>query len=145
MLLYTFKSVNAELVSVSGQLVEQTRVLEERKGLNQDYKNFEEKAPNMEKLKTSYPSNPRELYTMVDNVLKANSIEYTNNSSSRDTVPGGEIILQINFTGPYYGLMKALAAFRDSQYIMRVGDFNVTGTDDGMVTGTMTILSMAKS
>jgi hypothetical protein len=99
----------------------------------------------MEKLKTAYPSNPRELYTMVDNVLKANSIEFTNNSSSSETIPGGEITLQINFSGPYYGLMKALAAFRDSQYIMRLGDFNLTGLDDGMVTGTMTILSMAKS
>jgi hypothetical protein len=76
--------------------------------------------------------------------MKDNGLEHTNRSSSSGVEPGGVLQLQISFSGPYYGVLKALAALRECEYAMRISDFRVNAEADGKVSGSMTILSNAK-
>jgi hypothetical protein len=144
LLLYTFRSVNEELVSIRSQLSGQKKTQEERLSLVQSYQAFELIASRPGRQDAAFPTNALELYTMVDGVLTAHSIEHTNRSSTGETAPGSEMRLQITFHGPYYNILKALAAFRDGAFVMRVADFNITGQADGTASGSMTIVSLSK-
>jgi hypothetical protein len=145
LLLYTFKTVNEELTVVKNQLEQQKRTQEERFSLVQNYQSFEIAASSPGRQDASFPASELELYTMVEGVLTANSLEHTNRPSSGSAEPGGELRLAITFNGTYYDILKTLAAFRDTQYVIRVADFNITGQDNGLASGSMVILSRARS
>ncbi|GHV27796.1 hypothetical protein FACS1894167_03450 [Synergistales bacterium] len=140
-----FRKANTELAVLNGQIAEHTLRQSENLTLVNGYNKFEESAPSKERLQASYPSNSSEFYAFADSVFRSNGIDYSNTSAAADPGPGGELKLQISFNGQYYNVLKSLAAFRTGNYLMRVGDFSLTGEADGRVNGKMTILSTAKS
>lgn len=88
-----------------------------------------------------YPSTALELFTEVDEAMKRYHVEHTNRSSSGGSNKGSTIQLQISFSGSYYGVLNALAALRDSSYMMKISDLMIKADDGGKVSGTMTIIS----
>lgn len=140
----TFRNTSAELASARGSLAAAKRTAEDRNTLLDKYKTFESRSTTPGKSERIFPENALELFSVVDRAMKDNRLEHTNRSSSSGTKPGGVMQLQISFNGPYYGVVKALAALRESNYVMRISDFRITAQADGKVTGTMTILSTAR-
>ena len=134
-----------QLGRLRGELSTERRTVESRYALLEKYKLFESLAGGTNRPERLYPENALELFAVVDRALKENGLDHTNRSSSSDTAPGGVLQLQISFSGPYYGVLKALAALRESEYVMRVSDFRLSAQENGRVSGTMTILSTARS
>jgi hypothetical protein len=141
----TLRSAGEELASVSANLTTESRVADSRRQLVERYKSFESLALNYSRSERVFPVNSRELFTALDTVLKSNSVEYSNTTSSSQTAPGGKLELRITFNGPYYGLMKALAAMRESGYVMRVSNLSIRAEDNGRVSGSMSIISSVRS
>ncbi len=139
----TFRNTTAELARVSGNLDVLKKTVDDRYALLEKYKSFESQAATPGESARVFPENALELFSIVDRAMKDNFLEHTNRSSS-SAEPGGVLQLQITFNGPYYGVMKALATLRESEYIMRISDFRITAEADGKVSGSMTILSHAK-
>lgn len=140
----TFQSTSAELASARGQLAAIKKTTDDRYSLLEKYKSFEAQAATPGRTERAFPENALELFAVVDRAMKDNRLEHTNRSSSSGTEPGGVLQLQISFNGPYYGVIKALATLRESEYVMRISDFRITAQADGKVSGTMTILSTAR-
>ncbi|MDL2263027.1 hypothetical protein LJC31_00080 [Synergistaceae bacterium OttesenSCG-928-I11] len=141
---HTFENTSAELARTSGNLEALKKTADARYALLDKYKSFESLAAAPGKSTRAFPENALELFAVVDRAMKDNRLEHTNRSSSSGTEPGGVLQLQIAFSGPYYGVMKALATLRESEYVMRISDFRITAESDGKVSGSMTILSNAK-
>ena len=133
-----------ELASVRSNLSALKRTAESQSGLVAKYKQFET-AVNPGNSDRVYPANGSELYGVLNSLLTENSIRNENKSSASGTAPGGVLQLQITFTGPYYGLLKALAAIRENRYVMRISDFRINAMESGQVSGSMTVLSTARS
>jgi hypothetical protein len=145
-LFITLKTASEDLASIRSQLSSLKKTQDERLKLVQEYQGFEVIASRPGRQDALFPATALDLYTMVDRVLTANGIEHTNRTSSRETPPGGELRLDITFSGPYYNILKALAAFRDAEFVMRVADFNISsGQSDGAASGSMSIVSRASS
>jgi hypothetical protein len=146
-LLFTFKTASEDLATVRSQLNSLKKTQDERLKLVKEYTGFELIASRPGRQDALFPATELDLYTMVDRVLTANGIEHTNRTASREkTPPGGEMRLDITFSGPYYNILKALAAFRDEEFVMRVSEFNISsGQSDGAASGSMTIVSKASS
>ena len=140
---HTFRNTTAELARVSGNLEALKRTGDARYTLLEKYKSFESQTATPGASQRVFPENALELFAVVDRAMKDNFLEHTNRSSS-GAEPGGVLQLQISFNGPYYGMMKALATLRESEYVMRISDFRITAGADGKVSGSMTILSQAK-
>ncbi|MDR1885332.1 MAG: hypothetical protein LBQ56_03595 [Synergistaceae bacterium] len=141
---YTFTSVSVELATVSESLDGLKKSAVSKSGLVDKYKQFEMTAGPSNQSKT-YPENGRELYEVLDAVLNEHNIGHDNKSYTGGTAPGGVLQLQITFNGPYYGLLKSLAAIRESRYVMRISDFKISAKENGQVEGSMTVLSTARS
>lgn len=141
----TYNEDKMELARLNGEVQSEKKTVESRHNLLEKYKLFETLASGTGRAKQVYPENALELFSVVDRALKDNNIEHTNRSSSSETAPGGVLQLQLSFNGQYYGILKALAALRESEYVMRVSDFKVSAGDGGRVSGSMTILSTARS
>lgn len=122
--------------------------LEENKGrtnarrqLLEKYRTFESTISSQGIARKIFPANPLELFTEIDTSMKKFHVEHTNRSGSSGSTPGSSLQLQISFSGTYYGVMQALAALRESVYIMRVADFQLAAEDRGRVSGAMSIIS----
>lgn len=139
----TFETTGAELARVSGNLEALKKTSDARYVLLEKYKSFESQTAASGESARVFPENALELFAVVDRAMKDNFLEHTNRSSS-GAEPGGVLQLQIAFSGPYYGVMKALAALRESEYVMRISEFRITAGTDGKVSGSMTVLSHAK-
>lgn len=140
-----FDKSSGELERLQNELATQRKTVESRSALLEKYKFFEVLAIGPNQPERVYPENALELFAVVDKALKDNNLEHTNKNQSIDTAPGGTLQLQISFTGPYYGVLKALATLRESEYVMRVSDFKLSAEENSRVSGSMTILSTAKS
>jgi hypothetical protein len=133
-----------ELASVKSNLSSLRQSAESKSGLVEKYKQFEA-AVNPSSTDRVYPANGSELYGVLNSLLTENGIMNENKSSASGAVPGGVLQLQITFNGSYYGLLKALAAIRENRYVMRISDFRINAADSGQVSGSMTVLSTARS
>jgi hypothetical protein len=133
-----------ELASVKSNLSALRQSAESKSGLVEKYKQFES-AVNPGNSDKVYPANGSELYGVLNGLLTENGVISENKSNTSGTAPGGVLQLQITFTGPYYGLLKALAAIRENRYVMRISDFRVNAMESGQVSGSMTVLSTARS
>ncbi|MDR1471182.1 MAG: hypothetical protein LBS75_01545 [Synergistaceae bacterium] len=142
---HTLKSASEELASVSTNLASEKRTAESRKLLVERYKSFESLAMNYSRSERVFPVNAREFFTAMDKVLKDNLVEYTSRSASPQTTPGGRLELQFSFSGPYYGVLKALAALRENEYVMRVSNLVIEAEAEGRVSGSMSVISTVRS
>jgi len=140
---YTLKEASEQFVSVRSSLAEDQKKLTSQRSLSERYKSFELLASAQSGTERQFPLDGRELYTALDSVMNSYSIEFTNNTPNSQAK--GTFTLQVSFTGPYYNVMKALAAIRESQYIMRISDLTLNAQSNGVVKGSMNIISTAKS
>jgi hypothetical protein len=93
-----------------------------------------------------FPANPLELFTTVGSVLQDYSVDFTNSTSNLTVKPGENFTLSINIlSGQYYNLMKALAAIRENNYIMRINELRLNADGGGLVKGSMSIISTAQN
>jgi hypothetical protein len=142
---YTFKNTSAELARRRGSLDALKKTADARYALLDKFKSLEALAATPGNATRSFPENALELFAVVDRTMKDNGLEHTNRSPSSGTEElGGVLQLQISFSGPYYGVLKALAALRECEYVMRISDFRITAGAGGKVSGSMTILSSAR-
>jgi hypothetical protein len=142
---YTLRQANDELVSVKTSLSSDERTLSEQRSLNDRYKTFQQIVSGHTGTDRKFPANGRELYTALDNVLRDYDIEFTNSSPNAGVQPGAGFTLQISFSGRYYNVIKALAAIRESSYIMRISQLNLSADGSGIVRGSMNIVSTAQA
>jgi len=141
----TLRAATSDLASSKGSLNAMKQNVQSRTGLISRYKALESSIISSGRDSYVYPENANALYSVVNNVFKMNNVEHTNRSSSSSTVPGGVLELRLTFTGPYYGVLKALGGIRESQYLMKIADLSINSDTDTIVQGTVTILSIAKS
>ena len=100
------------------------------------------------------PESPVEFYTTVEGVLEQYGIRRTS-ITPQQVGDGGDLGLNIAFAGPYYSFMKAIAALRQSPYLMKITTMNITYytpdkgdaslSAEGSVSGTMTIVSVLQN
>jgi hypothetical protein len=144
LLQYTLKEASGQLVSVSSSLATDKRTLESQRSLSERYKSFELLATSQGGANRQFPLTPSELYIALDRVLKDYSIEFTQSTSNQQVQAGGTFTLTISFSGPYYNVLKALAAIRESEYIMKISNLKLNAQGNGSVTGSMSIVSTAR-
>lgn len=137
----TFKKTSDELGAVTGNVATLEKTVQGQVALLGEYKVLEELVPSSRER----PMNALELYSEVDRALNNSAVDHTNRSSSSGEGPGGLLEIQVDFNGPYYGLLKALASMRASKYLMKVSTFNLQGIAGGKISGSITVLSQANS
>jgi hypothetical protein len=142
---YTLRQASDELISVKTTLSSDERTLNAQRSLNERYKTFQQIVSGQAGSDRKFPVNGRELFTALANVLTDYNIEFTSNSTTAGVQPGGSFTLQIAFNGQYYNVIKALAAIRESSYIMRISQLNLAAEGNGVVKGTMNIVSTAQA
>ncbi|MDR1965765.1 MAG: hypothetical protein LBQ36_03570 [Synergistaceae bacterium] len=142
---YTLKEASEQLVSVSSSLATDKKNRDTQRGLNERLKAFELSAAGQNGGDRQFPLTASDLFVALDRVLRDYAIEFTNSSPNSQVQPGGNFVLTISFSGPYYNVMKALAAIRESEYIMRISDLRLNAEGNGTVRGTMNIVSTARS
>jgi hypothetical protein len=142
---YTLRQASDELVSVKTSVASDERTLNAQRSLNGRYKTFQQAVAGHTGADRKFPVNGRELYTALANVLHDYSIEFTSSSSNAGVQPGAGFTLQIAFSGRYYNVIKALAAIRESNYIMRISELNLAAEGSGIVKGAMNIVSVAQA
>ncbi|MDR3322073.1 MAG: hypothetical protein LBS93_06445 [Synergistaceae bacterium] len=146
MLLYTYRAAFDQYRSVNGELEVERNRQDERSKLVEEYQKFESAASVPGMRETVFPVSALEFYTVVDTILTTQYVEHTSRSTTTGELEAGsELRLQITFSGPYYSILKALAAFRDSSIVMRVAEFNITGQADGRASGSMIVVSRVQS
>ena len=147
-----------ELVDVSNQL-QQTRSSVKELSRNSDskalavsaYKALTGDAPGE---LYQRPENAVQFYGTVDDVLRQYGLVHSGITPQAGSDPT-ELGLSVEFSGPYYGFLKAMAALRQSPYLMKTTTLTLTyyttkGKDDplsgeGNITGKMTIVSALKN
>ena len=142
---YIFRQSSEELVSLSTSLASDKRNLTSQRSLSDRYKSFQALAQGYTGTDRQFPINRRELFTALSDVLRDYSIEFTNSSPNAGVQPGAAFTLTIAFSGEYYKVMKALAAIRESGYIMRISEIRLKAVGSGNVSGTMSIVSTAQA
>jgi hypothetical protein len=145
LLQYALKGTSRELVAAKDNLLMLRQSINSKTSLVEKYKQFEIVVSNPNAPERGYPQNGSELYAILDKSLGDNGVDHSNTSPTSGTPPGGELRLQITFNGSYYSVLKALAAMRESPIVMRISAFRIDATNEGQVSGTMTVLSTAKS
>jgi hypothetical protein len=146
LLLQTLKNVTDNLVAVKNDVVNKTKTLNDRDALVGGYAKFMESLQLPGNRDASFPETELDLYNMVENIMISRSIEHTNSSASGgNNAPGSELRLRVTFNGSYYNILKLLADFRASQFVIRVADFSVSGQTDGKISGALTIISRIRS
>jgi hypothetical protein len=141
---YMYRQASEQLINGATQLATSQRNVQNRQKLTSRYKTFKAAATQQTGADRDFPASGRELYMAIAGVLSNYRIDFTNASSTQQVKPGGSFTLSINFKGQYYDVLKALAAIRDGVYIMRVSEFNVAADGQGLVHGTMKIVSTAR-
>jgi hypothetical protein len=142
---YTLRQASDELVSAKTTLSSDERTLNAQRSLNERYKTFQQIVAGQAGTDRKFPVNGRELFTALSNVLQVYNIEFTNSSPNAEVQPGAGFTLQITLSGQYYNVIKALAAIRESSYIMRISQLNLRADGNGVVRGTMSIVSTAQA
>jgi hypothetical protein len=142
---YTLRQSSDELVSTNTSLSSDERTLNAQRSLNERYNTFQRIVSGQAGTDRKFPIDGHELYTALSNVLHDYTIEFTNSSPNAGVQPGASFTLQITFSGQYYNVIKALAAIRESGYIMRISQLNIEAQGAGVVSGTMNIVSTAQA
>jgi hypothetical protein len=146
LLLQTLKRTTGELVSARQQLIGNRKELDDRTELEKNYEKFSNTVQPPGGQEATFPATELDLYNMIENIMIARSIEHTNSSASGgQNAPGSELRLRITFNGAYYNIMKLLAEFRATPYVIRVADFSISGQTDGKISGSLTIISRIRS
>ena len=140
---HMFKQSSAELSSFQQSLARDRNQLNSRMSLSERYDAFQARANEHAGADRQFPVNGAELFRALNSVMQSYNIEFFNNSTTAGVQPGAPFILQISFSGRYYNLMKALAAIRESGFIMRIEEINLSADGDETVSGTMSIRSIA--
>ena len=141
---YTLRQSSDELISVKTSLSSDERTLNAQRSLNERYKTFQQIVTGHAGTDRKFPVSGSELYTALANVLRDYNIEFTTSGSTAGVQPGAGFTMTITFSGQYYNVIKALAAIRESSYIMRMSDLNLTALCGGVVSGRMNIVSTAQ-
>jgi hypothetical protein len=143
---YTLRQASDELISVKTSLSSDERTLNAQRSLNDRYKNFQQIVSGQAGTDRKFPVNGHELYTAVSKVLTDYGIDFSNSTSNIEVQPGATFTLQITIlSGQYYNVIKALAAIRESGYIMRISQLSLTAEGTGVVKGRMSIVSTAQA
>jgi hypothetical protein len=143
---YIFQQTSEELVSVSTSLAADNRTLKSQQSLNEKYSAFETLLTGSQSgADRKFPINGRELFTALAGVLKNYSVEFTSSSDNAGVQPGADFTLYISLSGQYYNVVKALAAIRESNYIMKISELALNAEGDGNVRGTMSIMSTSQA
>ena len=140
---YMFKLSSEENVSVQSSLSNDKGQLDSQMSLSSRYDAFQELTQGHSGADRQFPMNGALLFQALNSVMKDYNIDFVNAGSTVGVKPGANFTLQIKFSGQYYNLMKALAAIRESGFIMRISELNVNAEGDGAVEGTMSIISTA--
>lgn len=101
------------------------------------------------------PEDAVQFYSTVDEVLRQYGLVHSGISPQQGSDPL-ELGLSVEFSGPYYGFLKAMAALRQSPYLMKTTTLTLTFykkgsetkeplTGGGNITGKMTIVSALKN
>lgn len=100
------------------------------------------------------PEDAVQFYSTVDEVLRQYGLVHSGISPQQGADPL-ELGLSVEFSGPYYGFLKAMAALRQSPYLMKTTTLTLTyykSTDkkdafsgEGNIKGKMTIVSALKN
>ena len=144
-------AVNTQLQSTRSSAKELSRTSESRALAVSAYKALTGDAP--EEL-YQRPENAVQFYSTVDEVLRQYGLVHSGITPQAGTDPL-ELGLSVEFSGPYYGFLKAMAALRQSPYLMKTTTLSLTyytGTGkkdslpgEGNITGKMTIVSALKN
>jgi hypothetical protein len=141
----TLKQASEQLVSIKTSLSSENGMVISQRSLSERLKSFEILASGQGGSDRLFPANPRELFAAVGSVLQGYSVDFTNSSSNLTVKPGENFTLSITFNGQYYNIMKALAAIRENNYIMRINELKLNAEGNGLTKGTMNIISTAQS
>jgi len=140
---YMFKQSSEELVSLQTSLAGDKNHLNSQMSLSSRYDIFQELTRGHAGVERQFPVNGALLFQALNHVMRDYNIDFVNAGSTVGVQPGANFTLQIRFSGQYYNLIKALAAIRESGFIMRISELNVSAEGDGAVNGTMSIISTA--
>ena len=140
---YMFKQSSEELVSLQYTLSNEKNQLNSQTSLSARYDIFQELAEGHAGTERQFPVNGALLFQALNDVMSDYNIDFVNAGTTVGVLPGATFTLQIRFSGQYYNLIKALAAIRESGFIMRISELNVSAEGDGAVNGTMSIISTA--
>jgi hypothetical protein len=142
---YIFRQASEELISVRTSLTTDQRTLNSQRSLSDRYKSFQLLTAGYSGVDRQFPINGRELFTALDAVMSVYNIEFTNSTPNAGVQPGTPFTLQIVFNGQYYNVLKAIAAIRESNYIMRISDLKLNAEGNGTVRGSMSIVSASQA
>lgn len=134
-------ALNREIDQARGTLDLVKSQAESRRGLMERYRDFESMIVSSGYSRRRYPANALDFFSVIDRAMKKHHVEHTNRSSAGGSESGGTISLQISFSGPYYGVIKALAELRENDIVMRITDITMDADQDGKVAGVMTIVT----
>ena len=143
-------AVSAQLQSTRSSAKELSRTSESRALAVSAYKALTGDAPGE---LYQRPENAVQFYGTVDEVLRQYGLVHSGITPQPGTDPL-ELGLSVEFSGPYYGFLKAMAALRQSPYLMKTTTLTLTyyvakGKDslpgEGNITGKMTIVSALKN
>ena len=143
-------AVSAQLQSTRSSAKELSRNSESRALAVSAYKALTGDAPGE---LYQRPENAVQFYGTVDEVLRQYGLVHSGITPQPGTDPL-ELGLSVEFSGPYYGFLKAMAALRQSPYLMKTTTLTLTyyvakGKDslpgEGNITGKMTIVSALKN
>lgn len=143
-------AVSTQLQSTRSSAKELTRTSESRALAVSAYKALTGDAPGE---LYQRPENAVQFYGTVDEVLRQYGLVHSGITPQPGTDPL-ELGLSVEFSGPYYGFLKAMAALRQSPYLMKITTLTLTyytgkGKDslpgEGNITGKMTIVSALKN
>ena len=140
---YMFKQSSEELVSLQQTLENDKRQLDSQVSLSSRYDIFQELAQGHAGAERQFPVNGALLFQALNSVMQNYNIDFVNTTSTVGVQPGADFTLQISFSGQYYNVMKALAAIRESGFIMRISELNLSAQGNGLVSGTISIISTA--
>ena len=140
---YMFRQSSEELVAMQTSLENSKRELNSQMSLSSRYDEFQALVLGQTSTERQFPVNGALLFQALNAVMMNYNIEFVNAGTTVGVLPGATFTLQIRFSGQYYNLIKALAAIRESGFIMRISEFNVNAEGNGTVSGTMSIISTA--
>ena len=140
---YMFRRSSEELVSLQSSVEDDRNRLNSQMSLSSRYDAFQELVRGHTGIERQFPVDGAVLFQALNSVMRDYNIDFVNAGSTVGVQPGANFTLQIRFSGQYYNLMKALAAIRESGFIMRISELNVSAEGRGAVNGTMSIISTA--
>jgi len=142
-LLYMLRQSGRELVSLQSALAYDRGQLDSQIALSSGYDAFRGIVSEHTDAGRRFPANGALLFQALNSVMNDYNIDFVNVGSTARGQYDSDFTLQIRFSGQYYDLIKALAAIRESEFIMRLSELNVSAEGSGAVSGIMSIISLA--